>query len=713
MVSTKKKKSVSKGKKVSKSNGGFSNRNILIGVAVVVILLVAGYYIGGYGVTGNVVSEDEISFDEAFESIVDDAVSLFESAFAFFKVSEVAAIVSPGENDWYDFIITATDHSACLEWDGDTTNGYSTDGYSCGFENDLDYGGTGYCEAGECKLVGLGSCGSELNFDPDTSYVGDEYDYVPTGYLCSIIIDGADKIGSCDESGNCVDKNYCKADEGYYDSIGCVPDADDPWEFFCSVDEFINCDIDPDNCGNEGSDGVPDNRGMSCDWNSDGDTGGTKTCLLKGGNNICGYVDGPDCNLKDSDGNHLFGSTNSLCEMTVEGEQYIGICNWDNNGEGMICDLTGDGQCLAVYSIDDVDKKIHDGCDLFNPVCVLDDSGTPGDTSDDFNSCVQCTNDDDCGGGEHIVCNDDDPNYGYCELAGFSTSCPGSVVTSSTSSVKAAALTISGPEFALNILKKLTSLNLKMAKVGNKAAADAMSKPKLEAVIGDIKSRVDDLTCDFVDLHKRSDIPGGTLKTLEDINFDQSVYDALNKEVFLPALKKKGLPDPLNVIIFAPASAAAAAEAVIWPVNIYLYSVGALTYWDFAQRFELFASLDKLNEAVDDCNSGLHQSSFKELCETYYPSSVLVTFPITTVYDCYSSGVLKFELLLTDVNDDGIPGNSDDDYYYYQPPIFDTYFHTELSMITKKYSSCFQLSNDYDAIKAKIIATTTTDIVPK
>jgi len=230
----KKKSKVSRGKKVSKSRDGFSNRNILIGVVVVVLLLVAGYYIGGYGVTGNVAvtacTEDCLLRHEIGKDIdrcladCPDVVVQEQGMFASFfaGVGEIfgignfeAALAGVVEGVESDIYCTNSDNA----------------GFDCRGYDDVLYASK-KCVGGFCTVV---NC---LNADPLTNSL---YGY---DALC-----GVDR--QCDGNGVCIDYDGCAQDEYWgVDSGFCTEIGIDQWTHFCSLsnDGIFGADFEDSTC---------------------------------------------------------------------------------------------------------------------------------------------------------------------------------------------------------------------------------------------------------------------------------------------------------------------------------------------------------------------------------------------------------------------------------------------------------------------------------
>ena len=295
MVSKKKKSGVSRGKKVSKSNG-ISNRNILVGVAFVVALLVAGFYIGGYGVTGNVAYEDEYGNPTGEGNYEDDAYSCDPACKTGYICSgEVCSWFDPCYTEVYDDEgMPETEGKDCEDYDGnsgtcsilwcDTSPSFDEAFEELGFIDSVvkaisDFGNniakffggeSSSCDPacfGEYPECVNGGC-YECNYNIDNNYeseygnyhvdcangkecvAGTCYDYIPFD------------DGTCEDDTDCMNSDFPICDTGYcwqckYEfgvgSIGCDPGIECVAGIcgvgggeFCTIDD--DCTVPGDIC---------------------------------------------------------------------------------------------------------------------------------------------------------------------------------------------------------------------------------------------------------------------------------------------------------------------------------------------------------------------------------------------------------------------------------------------------------------------------------
>jgi len=282
-VVSKKKSGDSRGKKVT-------NRNIVIGVIIVVLLLVLGIKIGGYGVTGNAVDvdyEDEFGNPIGVGNFVDDS-----------NVCEGGCDTGYICKDSY------------CQWDQCLS--YTEDGNYCTDE----YGDTGTCSPYYCD--------TSPSFDE--SFAAFSFDIVVDWVISLFTSDAAWATWgmSCEDDSECISGNCDMSDPNNPYCIGLDDD--------CYVDDFSgDYESDETSCKDLGIDGE-----CSAGWC---DTCAPLNCVE--GIQYCSF---------DENNNP---SCAELCEGGCD-TGYIcnyGYCQWDEcidpNDEGTACDIEygGSGTC--------------------------------------------------------------------------------------------------------------------------------------------------------------------------------------------------------------------------------------------------------------------------------------------------------------------------------------------------------------------------------
>ena len=447
MVS-KNKKSVSRGKKVSKGRNDSGNRNILIGVAFVVALLVAGFYIGGYGVTGNII------YDEYGNQIADDH-----------GIGDPTEV----EKDLSDF---GRGYAAGYEAGKDLTIEYNNADpeaemgfFARFFEPIGEFFGF---ESFEAALAVVGD--PECDFENEDFGATDCLILYGDGYFCaagtcnpieSIIPDGQ----SCNNpneciSGNCVDSicvtiNPC---EGSVDGDSCNLPGNQVGTCMGGFCGFINDCIDP-NTGNviEGADctsifgdsGICDDVGFcvvpdiglddEC-WDSVNSISINENGDCKDSDDEDGVCIGGTCTVDDcldlvtwEPKNEGMDCKNNLDESgicsfgtcVIDNDPCWNIIDGESENEGGDCEYFSgeDGQCIGgscqlvsyhfeCFNFETSEAINEDGICLFSGPFVPDAASLPFFGICDLGYCIPANNNKVCS--DNPDCANNEP-YNYCK----------------------------------------------------------------------------------------------------------------------------------------------------------------------------------------------------------------------------------------------------------------------------------------------------------
>jgi len=248
MVS-KNKKSVSRGKNVS-------NRNLIIGIIVVVLLLVLGYYMGGYGVTGNVVE----GFCDCESSVLSEDCNIqcnlglgdpsFDDIYAEAEVSIFEVFVDAVSSAFIGFFALFTEDAndpnspnyCSIDEDGNKIN----DGMAC----DMNINGySKVCYYGECGYVLDGFCRNP-SLAPN---VRDNYEGLicPGSKICygdkGCVCDVSYNLGSSNLACTDPDKKLCNFDNECVECLASNNDVNTGRNSNCPISKRT-CNANDDNC---------------------------------------------------------------------------------------------------------------------------------------------------------------------------------------------------------------------------------------------------------------------------------------------------------------------------------------------------------------------------------------------------------------------------------------------------------------------------------
>jgi hypothetical protein len=373
---------VKKKKKGVRSSKNNFNRNALVLVVVVVVVLIFAFY--ARGITGNVTSE----FDDTYETFQEEG--FFANLLSWFEGEKEPTSTKDEFGNLVDGIIS------------DVKNGISDEEVKV---NAMSVAGFGSVEAGGVTVLDGGdSC------DPDLDLCRDEF--ICEGGVCGIdgppIADNDD--GSCSSPDDCPNGDICS--NGYCltpscaDDVECVTDFGVGYVCHSELGYCTDCEFDGDCAAGEycyyGNCFDKEGYGGYCEEDGNCISG---RCRCKFGTlpELCPESDPPSCKCNDaSDCVNLFDSTDKASDWTC----HVSSGNCIKKLEiGETCTLGS--QCKSGACDGNYPNKVCVECKL--------DSHCPSEANPDNNYCrnnvcSECKTDNNCMGNPNgVMC-----DFGAC-----------------------------------------------------------------------------------------------------------------------------------------------------------------------------------------------------------------------------------------------------------------------------------------------------------